>query len=136
MHEILSEALNNIGFVNSEPFLLFFGSFYIVLGLSAFLSPKSWEDFIDLFIENDALSLMIGILVLPISLSIIFFFNDWDTLSSTIVMVIGYLLFLKALALLLCPSLLQFILKKNFVRKWLWLDGLSGIIIGIAILIL
>ncbi|MCK5284020.1 MAG: hypothetical protein KAJ86_00385, partial [Alphaproteobacteria bacterium] len=113
MHEILSEALNNIGFVNSEPFLLFFGSFYIVLGLSAFLSPKSWEDFIDLFIENDALSLMIGILVLPISLSIIFFFNDWDTLSSTIVMVIGYLLFLKALALLLCPSLLQFILKKN-----------------------
>ena len=136
MHEILSEALNNIGFVNSEPFLLFFGSFYIVLGLSAFLSPKSWEDFIDLFIENDALSLMIGILVLPISLSIIFFFNDWDTLSSTIVMVIGYLLFLKALALLLCPSLLQFILKKNFVRKWLWLDGLSGIIIGIAILVL
>ena len=117
-------------------FLLFFGSFYIVLGLSAFLSPKSWDDFIDLFVENDALSLVMGFLVLPISLSIIFFFDNWDTLASTIVMVIGYLAFLKALALLLRPSLMQAILKKDFVRKWLWLDGLSGIALGIAILVL
>ena len=89
--------------VNTDPFLIFFGSFYMVLGFSAFLAPKSWEDFIDLFIENDALSLIMGILVLPIGLFIVVFYNNWETLGSIILMVIGYLALVKALVLLIRP---------------------------------
>lgn len=122
--------------VNTDPFLIFFGSFYMVLGFSAFLAPKSWEDFIDLFIENDALSLIMGILVLPIGLFIVVFYNNWDTLGSTILMVIGYIALLKALVLLIRPALMQGLLRKEFVRKWLWLDGLSGIALGVAMLVL
>lgn len=122
--------------LNTDPFLLFFGCFYIVLGFSAFLTAKSWNDFIDLFVQNDALSLVMGIFVLPISLFIIFFYNDWNTLGSTILMVLGYLSLLKAVVLLLKPSWMQGVLRNEFVRKWLWLDGISGVVLGVALLVL
>ena len=126
----------NIDFLNTDPFLLFFGSFYLVLGFSCFFARKPWEEFLALFVDNDALSLVLGILILPISLSIIAFYNNWETLASTILMVIGYFAFLKALALLMRPSLIQGLVKKEFVRKWLWLDGISGILLGVALLVL
>ena len=122
--------------INTDPFLLFFGSFYIVLGLSVFLATKSWEDFMDIFIENKAVSLVLGILTLPIALFVMVFYDTWDTIGSIILMAIGYLMFIKALILLLRPSLFQNMLSKEFVRKWLWLDGLSGIALGAAMLIL
>jgi len=123
-------------YVNDDPFLLFFGCFYIILGLSAFLTPKSWEDFMDLFVENDALSLVMGILILPISLFVIFFYNDWETVGSVILMVVGYLALAKALILLLRPKWMQAVLRNEFVRKWIWLDGVSGVILGVALLTL
>lgn len=123
-------------YINKDPFLLFFGCFFVVLGMSAFLAPKSWDDFIDLFIENDALSLIMGILTLPIGLFIMFFYNDWSSLGSIILMVIGYMGFVKSLALLLRPGLIQSMLKKDFVRQWLWLDGISGVVIGAALMVL
>lgn len=133
MNEIIEPIAQ---YLNEDPFLQFFGCFYIVIGLSAWLAPKSWEDFIDLFIENDTLSLIMGILVLPISLFIIFFYDNWDTLGSVILMMIGYLGLLKAIILLMRPGIVQSVLKKDFVRKWLWLDGLSGVALGFALLVL
>lgn len=133
MNEIIEPIAQHL---NEDPFLQFFGCFYIVIGLSAWLAPKSWEDFIDLFIENDTLSLIMGILVLPISLFIIFFYDNWDTLGSVILMMIGYLGLLKAVILLMRPGIVQSVLKKDFVRKWLWLDGLSGVALGFALLVL
>lgn len=133
MNEIIEPIAQHL---NEDPFLQFFGCFYIVIGLSAWLAPKSWEDFIDLFIENDTLSLIMGILVLPISLFIIFFYDNWDTLGSVILMMIGYLGLLKAIILLMRPGIVQSVLKKDFVRKWLWLDGLSGVALGFALLVL
>ncbi len=123
-------------FLNTDPFLLFFGGFYLVLGVSCFFARKPWEEFIQLFVDNDALSLVMGILILPIALFIITFYNNWDTLASTILMVIGWLALAKALILLMRPSLIQGFLKKEFVNKWLWLDGISGILLGAALLLL
>ncbi len=119
-----------------DEFLLFFGSFYLVLGLSCFFAKKAWEDFIALFVEHDSLSLIMGIFILPISLSIIVFYNDWGSISSIVLMVIGYLALAKSIILLVFPSFFQAIVKKKFVRKWLWLDGLSGIVLGAALLVL
>lgn len=124
------------GFINTDPFLLFFGSFYIVLGMSAFLARKPWEDFIDLLIESDAVNLVMGILVLPVSLFIIVFYNNWSGVAPVILMVIGYLAFLKALVLLLRPAIIQKFLSWSFVRKWIWLDGISGVVLGAALLVL
>ena len=129
-------TLPEILHINTDPFLLFFGSFYLVLGLSCFFARKPWEDFIALFVDNDALSLVMGILILPISLSIIAFYNNWDSLASTILMAIGWLALVKAMILLMRPSLIQGFLKKEFVRKWVWLDGISGILLGAAMLVL
>lgn len=123
-------------FLNTEPFLLFFGGFYLVIGLSCFFARKPWEDFISLFVDNDSLSLVMGIMILPISLSIIAFYNNWETLAATILMVLGWLGFIKAMVLLMRPSLIQSFVKNEFVRKWLWLDGISGIVLGGAILLL
>lgn len=128
----IAEALN----INTDPFLLFFGAFYLVLGLSCFFAKKAWEEFLALFIDNDALSLVMGILVLPIALFIIVFYDNWNGIGPTILMVIGYLAFLKAAILLVKPSIIQAFVQKEFVRKWLWLDGLSGIALGIALLVL
>lgn len=137
MSEIIEPVISFLqDVINDDPFLQFFGCFYIVLGLSAWLAPKSWEDFMDLFVENDTLSLIMGILVLPISLFIIFFYNNWDDLGSTVLMVLGYIGLLKAILLLMRPALIQSVLKKDFVRKWLWLDGLSGVALGVALLVL
>ncbi|MEM7651359.1 MAG: hypothetical protein AAF204_04675 [Pseudomonadota bacterium] len=122
--------------VNTDPFLLFFGSFYMVLGLSCFFAKEHWEDFIKLFVENDTLSLVMGIFLLPISLFIIVFYDNWETLASIVLMVMGYMGFLKSLVLLLRPKMFQKMLSKRFVQKWLWLDGLSGIAIGAAMVLL
>ena len=122
--------------VNTDPFLLFFGSFFIVIGFSAFTTPKSWNEFIDLFVENDVLSLVMGVFMLPISLSIIVFYNSWDPFASLVLMVIGYLAFVKTLILLLKPKLIQSALNTQFVRKWIWLDGVSGILLGGVLLFL
>lgn len=123
--------------VNTEdPFLLFFGGFYLVLGLSCFFARQAWQEFAALFVDNDALSLVMGILVLPVSLSIIAFYNNWETIASTVLMVVGWLALAKAIALLMRPSLIQGFVKKEFVRKWLWLDGVSGILLGLSMLIL
>lgn len=133
----MKDILNNAAeFVNADPFLLFFGTFYIVLGLSIFLAAKHWQEFIKLFIENDSLSLVIGIMSLPISLFVIFFYDNWDTLASTILMVLGYIGLVKALMLLLRPSILQGFLKKGLIQKYLWLDGFSGVVLGAAMLLL
>ncbi|HBR68982.1 MAG TPA: hypothetical protein DEA55_06375 [Rhodospirillaceae bacterium] len=122
--------------VNTDPFLVFFGAFYLVLGLSCFFTKRVWEDFIALFVDNDVLSLVMGIMILPIALFIIVFYNNWDSLASIVLMVIGYLALLKALVLLMWPNVIQGLLRKEFVKKWLWLDGISGIILGMALLVL
>ena len=122
--------------LNTDPFLVFFGSFYIVLGLSVFFAKKPWEEFISLLIQHDALSLILGILVLPISLFIIVFYNNWDGLAPTVLMVIGYIGFVKAVTLLLWPKVFQNFLRTEFVRKWMWLDGVSGIVLGLSMLLL
>lgn len=123
-------------YINTDPFLLFFGSFYLILGLSCFFARKPWEEFIALFVDNDALSLVMGIVILPIGLFIIVFYNNWETLSSIILMALGYIAFFKALILLMRPRIIQAFVRKEFVRQWLWLDGMSGVALGLAILIL
>ncbi|MCB1651558.1 MAG: hypothetical protein KDI46_05835 [Alphaproteobacteria bacterium] len=122
--------------LNNDPFLLFFGTFYVVIGLSIFLAQKPWRDFIELFIENDSLSLVLGILTLPISLFIIFFYNNWDGIGPTALMVLGYIGLLKALILLLRPKWMQNFLGTGYIQKYLWIDGLSGILLGAGLLLL
>lgn len=116
--------------VNTDPFLLFFGSFYVILGLSCVFAKEQWEEFIKLFVKHDSLSLFLGVLVLPISLFIVFFYNDWNTIGSTVLMVLGYMGLVKSVLMLLRPSIFQNILKKEFVQQWLWLDAVSGIVLG------
>jgi hypothetical protein len=123
-------------YINTDPFLLFFGSFYLILGVSCFFARKPWEEFIALFVDNDALSLVMGIVILPIALFIIVFYDNWETLSSIVLMALGYIAFFKALVLLMRPRIIQAYVRKEFVRKWLWLDGVSGIVLGAAILFL
>lgn len=134
MTEFIDKVIHAVN--TDDPFLLFFGAFYFVLGVSCFFARKAWEDFVALFVDNDALSLVMGILILPVSLSIIVFYWNWETLGATILMAVGFLAFAKALMLLMRPSLLQGFVQKEFVRKWLWLDGLSGIVLGTAMLVL
>ena len=127
---------NALPLVNTDPFLVFFGGFYMVIGLSMFFAKKPWEDFMKLFTENEAISLILGVLILPISLFIIVFYNNWDGIAPIVLMTTGYLGFVKSIILLLKPSLVQSIVKQKFVQKWLWLDGLSGIALGSAMLML
>lgn len=122
--------------VNIDPFLVFFGSFYIVLGLSLFCTPKAWRDFIKLFQENDAVSLILGIIMLPISLFIIVFYNDWEGTASKILMLIGYLGLFKSLFLLMWPAQMQRIAKNEKLLGPLWLYGILAIGIGGALIVL
>ena len=134
MNEFITTIASHIN--TEDSFLLFFGSFYLVLGFSCFFARQAWQEFSALFVDNDALSLVMGILILPISLSIIAFYRNWETIGSTILMVVGILGLIKAVALLMRPSIIQNFVKKEFVRKWLWLDGVSGIALGLSMLIL
>ena len=133
MDEFFSQAGT---YINSDPFLVFFGSFYMVIGLSMFFAKKPWEEFLQIFVEKEAISLILGVLILPISLFIVVFYNNWDGLAPIILMVTGYLGFVKSVVLLLKPSIVQATVKKKFVQKWLWLDGISGILLGGAMLVL
>ena len=122
--------------INTDPFLLFFGAFYTIIGLSVFFAQDAWKEFIKLFVENEAISLILGIMTLPIALFIVFFYNDWSTMASTVLMVMGYISLLKAAILLLRPTIMQEYLDKGFINQYLWVDGISGIILGTGMLIL
>ncbi len=133
----MNDLLNtDLSFVNHDDFLLFFGSFYIILGLSIFLAGKAWQEFINLFIKHDSISLVLGVFTLPIGLFIVVFYNNWDSLASTILMIMGYISIIKSLLLFLTPGCLQGFLARGYIQKYLWLDGLSGILLGLAMLIL
>lgn len=133
----MTDLINTLSsYINHDPFLLFFGGFYLVLGFSCFFAREAWQDFAALFVDNDALSLVMGILILPISLSVIAFYWNWETIGSTVLMVSGIFAFVKAVILLMHPKFIQGFVKKEFVRKWLWLDGVSGISLGLAMLVL
>ncbi|MDB2682999.1 hypothetical protein N9Z27_01965 [Alphaproteobacteria bacterium] len=134
----MTDFLNTIDItvINTDPFLLFFGCFYLVLGLSIFFAAKSWHEFIELFVEHDSISLILGILTLPIALFVVFFYNNWDSLASIVLMSMGYISMAKACILLLRPPLIQNFVKKEYIRKYLWVDGVSGIVLATALLIL
>ena len=121
---------NLVNIVNTDPFLLFFGTFYIVLGLSCVFAQQQWEEFIALFVKHDSLSLFLGVIVLPISLFIVFFYNNWDTIGATVLMVLGYMGLVKAVLLLMRPRIFQNLLNKEFVQQRLWLDAVSGLVLG------
>jgi hypothetical protein len=123
-------------FVNTDPFLVFFGSFYLVMGLSVFFARKPWEEFMGLFAQNDAVSLIMGIITLPISLFIVVFYNDWVGAGSKILMVIGYLGILKALLFLLNPAKAQALLEKCRTFVPFWAHGLLAMLIGVALITL
>ena len=123
-------------FINTDPFLLFFGTFYLVLGLSILMAKAQWLDFITIFTKNESLPLVFGILSLPISLFVVVFYNNWSDLAPIILMVLGYIGLAKALILLIRPGWIQQWVAQGFVHKWLWLDGASGIILGAAMLLL
>ena len=122
--------------INTDPFLLFFGTFYTIIGLSMFFASSAWQDFIKLFIENESISLILGIMTLPIALFIVVFYNDWSNLASIVLMVMGYISLIKAGVLLIRPSMLQGFLQKGYLKKYLWVDGLSGMVLGVAMLAL
>jgi hypothetical protein len=133
---MMDQATDFMSIVNKDPFLLFFGTFYLILGASILTSTKHWQEFIALFIKHEALPLVFGVLSLPISLFVVVFYNDWAGMGSTILMILGYLGLLKALLLLMRPAWVQSWVSRDFVNKWLWLDGLSGIVLGLAMLLL
>ncbi|MCB1531396.1 MAG: hypothetical protein KDJ35_00865 [Alphaproteobacteria bacterium] len=136
MENFSLESLHLVGLVNTDPFLLFFGGFFMVLGFSAFLAKEGWLESIKLFQDSSALSLMMGVLMLPVSLWIVVFYDDWSSISSTVLMVIGYFGLVKSVVFLVFPKVVQRFFKVEFVQKWLWLDGVSGIVLGAALLFL
>lgn len=126
-----------INIVNTDPFLVFFGSFYLVLGLSVFFANKAWSDFIKLYAQNDAVSLISGIITLPIALFIVVFYEGWDTgIAAKILVVIGYLALLKALVLLLKPDWIRKLVQNDKMIKPLWLRGLIAAGVGVALIVL
>jgi len=129
------KSIDLVNMVNTDPFLLFFGCFFFILGLSVFTTRECWEEYLDILRSNTGVCLMNGIFTLPIALFIIFFYDNWDWLAPGALMIVGYIGLLKALVMLLRPQIMQKFLKLNIVRKLLWLDGVSGMILG-AILLL
>lgn len=134
MNTMMFNNLMNV--INADPFLLFFGTFYLVLGFSILLAMPQWKEFISVFVNNESLPLVFGVLTLPISLFVIVFYNNWTDLAPIILMVLGYMGLFKALVLLLRPKWVQSWVSNEFVGKWLWLDGVSGIILGASMLLL
>lgn len=120
--------------VNTDPFLLFFGSFFVILGFSVFFAKKAWEDFLDIFSKYSAVPLIIGFMALPISLFIIFFYSDWSTMASTILMAIGYLVFVKSVVFMVFPAFVQGLVDKDAIIKPFWLRGVIAIVLGTALL--
>lgn len=122
--------------VNTDPFLLFFGSFFVILGFSVFFAKQAWEDFLDIFSKYSAVPLIIGFMALPVSLFIIFFFNNWETLASTVLMAIGYLVFVKSVVFMVFPEFVQGLVKKEALIKPFWLRGVIAVALGASLLIL
>jgi hypothetical protein len=122
--------------INTDPFLVFFGSFYLVMGLSVFFARDAWKEFMVLFTQNDAVNLIMGIITLPISLFVVVFYNDWDGTASALLMVLGYLGLAKSFLLLLKPRMAQDLMKRFQNVKPFWLPGGIAILVGAALLVL
>lgn len=124
-------------FMNSDPFLIFFGLFYIIIGLSNLIIPKAWDDFIAVFGKNETtISVATGLLMLPLGLFIVVFYNNWTGFASALLMVIGYIILIKACMLLSVPGLVQKMAEKKIMVPPVWLRGVFALAIGLALLLL
>lgn len=123
--------------INTDPFLLFFGTFFLVMGLSIFFAADAWKEYTKMLGENKALLLIGGVINLPVGLFIVMFYNSWDGLASSLLMIVGIISLLKAIALLTKPEQIQKLLRDGkLTLKPFWLQGLPALVIGAGLLVL
>lgn len=123
--------------LNTDPFLLLFGCLYLVIGLSILLAQQAWKDFTNLYVTSGPLCLITGIIMLPLALYVVVFYNKWTGIAEDFLMVLGYWALFEAMVLLLKPAWVHKIVASGkFVLDPFWLHGLIAIAMGLALLLL
>ena len=123
--------------INTDPYLLFGGCFFLVMGLSIFFAGPAWQEYMSLLSKSKALLLIGGVVNLPIGLFILMFYNKWDGIAEVILMVVGILALIKSLALLAKPDMVQKLLSdKKLSLKPFWIHGVISLVVGIALIVL
>lgn len=126
-----------LNFLNTDPFLVLFGCMYLIVGASIFLKPVAWKEFCNLYIRSEPICLITGVVMLPLALYVVVFYNNWNGISSILLMGLAYWALIEAIVLLLRPSLIQNLLAEDkFILKPFWLHGVVSIVIGAALLVL
>lgn len=123
--------------VNNDPFLLFFGGFFLVMGVSIFFSKEAWEEYLDMLSKSKALLLIGGVINLPIGLFIVTFYNNWNGLAETVLMAVGILALVKSVILLTKPDYMQKLLATDKLTiKPFWMNGVAASVVGAILLVL
>ncbi len=123
--------------INTDPFLLFFGCFFLVMGISIFSSARAWQEYLTLLSKSKALLLVGGVMNLPIGLFIVTFYNNWNGLAETVLMAIGIMALIKAIVLLTKPDFMQKLLVHDKLTiKPFWVNGAISVVVGLILLLL
>lgn len=109
-----------------------FGVYLIIVAIAVFINRKAlMVGVMGMFKERFA-QLMTGILAVLGGLFLINIHNDWSSLPSTVVSLIGWLTFIKGLFLLFLPERhLAEVAKMFKERVWYTIDGVLALALGL-----
>lgn len=121
--------------ITDDPYLKFFGLFYLVAAASLMITPKSWHVLIERIAEDRGTCLLMGLITLMFSLVILVIHDDWESSTGHLILsIIGVLVFIKSLFYLLAPGIMQKMAGCSCMRSYLWFYGFIAASIGIILL--
>lgn len=109
-----------------------FGVYLIIAGVMVFTNRKALMlGVLSMFKERFA-QLLAAMMSLLVGLALINFYQDWSSLASSVLSVIGWLIFLKGLLYAFLPEVRLAKITKLFTeRRWYTMDGVLALVVGI-----
>lgn len=109
-----------------------FGLYMLAIGVSILMNRRQMMLAIVALMKDRAVQLMGGVMALLLGLFLVNIHNDWSTLPSVLVSLIGWAIFFKGLAYLFLPEpKLAKLVHALTERSWYMIDGVLAVIIGL-----
>lgn len=117
-----------------QAFEVFYGVWFIVLGVSLFTAHHQWKKQIAFWLEHPEQYFVLAFVFLPIGVFTILLHNVWHG-AAVIVTLLGWIVTIKACLMFCMPSLLYRFVNTTWLKRKLFiLMSLVYTIVGILIL--
>lgn len=108
----------------------FLGPLFVVAGILAITQPSRVLDAIGGFLTDPSLMILAGFVTLLLGLALVTFHQRWDTITASVITLIGWLFLARGAIMLLAPDLI--LAAANFVESQRRVLPIAGCVAALA----